>query len=525
MKKFSTLLLSIAIVSGGYYFYSQQILTPKILKDDIYIKNSKVYSVFTDEPISGYIMSKNWSDSIYTKYKKGVLNSKKIVNQNFKLVLQENYNENGLLSGEAYKTINDVNYTLNYKNNILNGKATIGDEQVDFIDGTINGSDILPKYHSKNKINYQEGVPDFIKLDLPSEKYPKNLLVNTIVPENFTGGLLNTGEDETTLFEYNEGALIRIRVYNAGNYGIEGLKIRDVIYGNNNQIKEEFKYENGILKSASSYNDNNRKDGVFYNINLYSQAFYLTTYSDGILNGESQEYHFNNKGELEKIFGFYNLGIYSGDKLKSNEIETYVDGFKTSDLKLQSRVNIKAKIENFKKIPENFTGFNRENHKVIEYKDGNPIKEYTYFDFSTVVKELNKDGSYKESKYKDGLIFEIYNFDKNGVKNGPCTLYVHNDLNGRTIGQMVDGKAFGEFKHYHENNIFFIDIYKGDGTYKRTVYYDYEKNKIQTISKGEFINGTWKEENIANFDKEGNPIPTEKSKSIRYDNINFDTID
>lgn len=527
MKKLLLILLSI-IVIGGKYYYRQEKLNLTKLENNIYIKNNKIYSVLTDKLVTGYTTSTSWGNIEYTKYKKGIMISKKKVGKDLQLLSEENFNKKGLLDGDSFKLLGNKIFIFKYKNNILNGKANLDNKEIEFIDGTIIGKNMISEYENPYNINYINGVPDFIKIDIPSNKYPEKIFYNTKLTSNFTGGILKKINWDMVLSEYKNGKLIRERFYSTDSNMI-GLKKKDIIYDENKKILKELFYENGILKELNSYNDKMEKNGENFEKSRYLEEFFIKNYENGILNGESIQYVFDKNKNLKKYFGFYKLGIYTGEKYTCQYSGKYFKGFNVD--KVNSPIKFEPFfIEKLTEIPKNFTGYNKDKNKIFKYKNGEIKKEYNSIDgIYQKVKIYNKDGSYKENTYQDGLIVEVINYDKNNIRNGEYIGYAHNELKEKTIGMIVDNIYTGEFKHYHGDEIIYVDIYDGNTKLIRTIYYNYKKNKIKSISKRVYKNGYWKDIVTTDYDEKGNIINESKSlenndKLKKYDEKEYDNL-
>lgn len=462
MKKLKTFLLAVAIATGGYYFYSQQ--TNKIIDGDIYILNNKVYSVLTNKKVSGYILSKTWGNTIYKKYINGVISSEKEVDENSKLVSEKNFNKLGLLEGKSFIGYKDVPSTFTYKNNILNGQSEVDNMTINFTDGASSGENTLVKTFYKN-INYINGVPDFLQLEIPSSDYPKKLLSNTFaVPEKYTGGIFTLQPSQMTLSEYENGILKRERLYEddtfyRNGYGLVGLKFRDQTYYDSGKLKQIFEYRNGLLEEVISLNEKEERDGLFFKKSTYSYNITVRNYENGTLNGKCETYLLDKNKNVVKVSGFYKNGVYSGQRLNENKIENFLNGFRVENLNLDEVLNDKmVVVEHFKGVlPDNFTGFNRKysNPSVIdEYKNGQLIKEYSFNQYlEPTIKEFKEDGGYTLNTYNFGVILTQKEFDKFGVENGDFTEYFYNGPCTKTTGKMVNGEIVGETTHYHGDRI------------------------------------------------------------------------
>lgn len=503
MKKIKLILVLIGLLAGGYYFYWKN--ENKHLSKDIYFLNNKVYSVFTDKEVSGYVTKNEWEGTIYTKYKDGVAQSEKVIDKNLKLVSKKNFNPQGLLDGKSYNVSRDEVISLNYKNNILNGLSDIRNLTIDFVDGAINGKNLLIDHlnpESAKQINYKNGIPDFITLVLPSSEHPKDMLVNVMgVPNDYTGGIITIKKSSIVINEYNKGKLKRERIYkNDSQYrnGLTGLKLQDTAYFTNGEVENSLIYEDGLLKNLTSYNEKGQRHGISYEKNWYSNEFLIKTYENGILNGNYEKHYINKEGKIDKLLGFNKLGIFSGQNLNCEEVENYLNGFRVKELDLNIIKNSKKVIvENLKEIPENFTGLNKDGGVIYEYKEGKLIKEYIVPQYSEdiTVKEFKDDGGYYFNLYSFGRIQSEREMDKNGVKNGR---YVDHFYEGKsctkTTGTLVNNKMQGESIHYHGDEVKYIDIYHPNDTYTRTYYKDYKNNEIDKVTTGKVVEGKWVEE-------------------------------
>lgn len=500
MKKLKIILLIVAVLTGIYYFYPNE--EKKYIEKDIYFANNKAYSIFTDREISGYVKSENYLGTSYREYNKGRVLSEKIVDPNLKMISKKAFDENGLLEGKSYIVMNGEGYDLEYKNNILNGKSKIKNNEIDFVDGTINGKNMLPQdsYSNLNKqITFKNGIPDFIELEIPTSEYPKKILVDEIeVPNKFTGGIIQTKSSEIILFEYVNGELTRERSYE-GIYSLIGLKLKDTIYSKDKKINKVLNYRNGILLNLTTFNDKGEMDGVLFERDFYSDEFKIKNYKNGFLNGKTKKYYMSKDKKIQETSGIYNIGILSGQYLNYNKVENFLNGFKVNDLDLNKVLNDKeVVIESFKDIPKDFTGFNVDSimFRVNEYKDGKIIREYTVNNnLETEVKEFKDNGGYDFNLYSsEGVIKVIREIDKKNVHNGKYVEYFYGgDSCTKTEGTMVNNTPLGRFVHYHGDKIEYVDIYHENNTYTRTYYKDYEKNDIDRVTTGKRINGIWVE--------------------------------
>ncbi|WP_297406521.1 hypothetical protein [uncultured Cetobacterium sp.] len=504
MKKLLIIIIGI-IIAGTTYHYKETNINLIKLENDIYIKNNKAYSILTDKLVSGYTTSTSWGNTDYTKYIKGIITSKKRINNNLQLLLEENFNKNGLLDGEIFKLSGDKSFIYKYKNNILNGISNLNNREIEFVDGTIVGKNSISEYQNPYNINYINGVPDFIKLEIPNNKYPEKILYNTESPSNFTGGILKKANWEMVLSEYKNGKLIRERFYSMDS-NMSGLKKKDIIYGENKNILKELIYADGILDKLNSFNDKMERNGENYEKVIYSEEFFIKNYINGVLNGNSTQYIFDKDKKLNKYLGFYKLGIYTGEKYMCQYSGKYVEGFDID--KLDDLIKFEPfTIETLVEIPKKFTGYNKNENIIFEYNSGKIKKEYQPIDnIYQKVKVYNNNGSYREDTYQNGLIIETINYDKNNIRNGQYIGYAHNKLKEKTIGMIINNIMTGEFKHYHDNNIIYVDTYNGNNKSIRTRYYNYKDKKIKSISKRIFENMIWKDISLTNYDKNGNII-------------------
>lgn len=462
MKKLKIFLIAVAIASGGYYYYSQE--NNKIIDGDIYTLNNKVYSVLSNKEVSGYILTKNWENTIYTKYKNGVITSEKEVDEKSQLISDKNFNKLGLLEGKTFRLLNGQKSTFTYKNNILNGKSEIENMEINFTDGASSGENTLVKSFYKN-IKYKNGVPDFLELEIPTLNYPKNLLANKIaVPTKFTGGIFTLEISQMKLSEYEDGVLKRERRYEddtffRNGYGLVGLKLDDMLYHANGKIKQIFLYRNGLLTDIVSLNENEERDGIFFKRSSDSYTLTIKNYKNNILNGKYEEYYLDKNKKIAKLSGVYKNGVYSGQYLNGEKIENYLNGFKVEDLNLDEVLNDKiVVVENFKVVlPDNFTGFNRNYSKpsvIDEYKNGQLIKEYSFNEyFEPTIKEFKEDGGYTLSVFNSGLIYTQKEFDKFNIENGTSVEYFHDGPCTKTVSNIVNGEKNGESIHYHGDKI------------------------------------------------------------------------
>ncbi|MGX6592788.1 hypothetical protein [Cetobacterium ceti] len=531
MKKLLLILFSVFVI-GGIYYYKQEDSKSIQLENNVYIKNNKIYSISTDKPVTGYTVSTSWGNKYYTKYNKGIMTSQKKVSNDLQLLSEDNFNKNGLLEGESFKFLRNETIVLKYKNNILNGKGTLNNKDVEFNDGTLVGKNGISEYENLYKINYINGVPDFIKIKIPNNKYPKKILYNGKLTPNFTGGILKKIDWKIVLSEYENGKLMRERFYSTDS-NIIGLKEKDIIYDGNNKIRQELFYRNGTLEKLNSYNDKMEKNGENIEKTLYSGEFFIKNYENGILNGNSTQYLFDKNKNLKVFSGFYKLGIYTGERYTCGYDGTYLNGFNVD--KLNNSIKFKPfKIENLTTIPKEFTGYNKDGNKIYEYESGEIKKEYIPTDnIYQQVKIYNKDGSYKENTYQNGLILEVINYDKNNIPNGEYIGYAHNKLKGKTVGMIVDDVYTGKFKHYHGDELIYFDTYDGNTKSTRVNFYNYKENKIKSIEKRVFKNGIWKVVNSVGYDTDGNIInesknlnnnKPEKYNEKKYDDLLFDTV-
>ncbi|MGL6064699.1 MAG: hypothetical protein ACRC0S_06410 [Fusobacteriaceae bacterium] len=519
MKRYTAILLGLMIAAIGYYFYTKE---KEYLTTEVYILEGKLYSLFTDKKISGVILNKSYNRVHYKKYKNGIIKSEKIVNENMDLIKKNSFNNLGLLEGKfydksKYNSNNGMEQYLSYKNNILQGKSIIADKTFYFIDGTINGTNYLDK-HSRfgNKISYKEGIPDFIELDIFNSEYPKELLFNESVPEKFNGGILETlkheAKDVLKLSQYKDGNLVRRRIYNNGNDRLEliGLKIEDTFYHENGKIRKIYTYDkDGTLMSLNSYDINEIKDGLFIEDRTFD-VIKVLNYSNGILNGMYEEYFVTEDNKIEKLSGFYKLGIFSGQSLNYGKIENYLNGIKVDEIDLDKIIKEeKIVIEELKKIPENFTGFTRDASSIIsEYAEGKIFKQYFIKGQNkslTEVKEMKDNGGYIYRTYNYGILMSQREFDEFNIENGK---YIHyysqgRDRHSKVISNVTNGKVLGESICYNANEeVMYIDIYHSNDTVTRTYYTNYENNEIEKIVTGRKINGVWTGDVIQETPKE-----------------------
>ncbi|MGL4687683.1 MAG: hypothetical protein ACRCVS_03235 [Fusobacteriaceae bacterium] len=527
MRRYNAILLGLLIIGIGYYFYSKE---EKYSDTEVYFVEGKAHSLSTDKKISGEILSKNDIGVYYRKYKKGIIKSEKIVDENLELIEKISFNNLGLLEGELYDNsqynVNGTKQILNYKNNILQGKNEVGNNIIYFIDGTINGINPFAEYPEfDGTINYKKGIPDFIELDIPSSEYPKKLLLNVPIPEKFSGGIFQTlkkdSQDIMKLSEYQEGLLTRERIYSneisklnevISLETLVGIKYEDIFYYKNGKINKKFTYnKNGILENLISFNSNGEKEGLFIENEIDKKVeTIILNYNDNILNGKYEKYSIAEDNKIKKLFGFYKLGIFSGQRADYGKIENYVNGFKTENIDLDKIIEKeKIVIEELEEIPEKFTGFNRDGFSVInEYVEGKLFKQY-YFKGDTKTrtetKEMKDNGGYTYDTYDYGLISTQKEFDEFNIQNGKYIEYYYQGESSctKTISNIVNGKLLGESIHYHDDErVSYIDIYDSNGTYTRTYYTNYENNEIEKIVTGRKINGVWTEDIIQEITKE-----------------------
>lgn len=503
MKKIKVLLIPMAFLMGSFYFYLQD--KKPHLNEDVYFFNNKGYSIFTDKEISGYTLTQELTGKVYREYEDGVLQSEKIIDKDSKLVSNKRFNSIGLLSGKVYKSIDKKIYGFMYKNNILNGISEIENSRIDFIDGSINGKNLIFQYSDANKkqqINYKNGVPDFINLELPVIEYPKKILVNEMsLPERYSGGVMYIRPTEIVLLQYEDGILQRKRAYeNEGfYYGTLGLKMSDITYFKTGETKQELLYEGGVLKTLRTFNEKGELDGISYDSSLYSNEFEIKKYQKNILNGEYQKYYLDLNNQIKKLNGVYKMGIFSGQALNFYKIENFLEGFRVENLDLDS-VKTDFSIKQFDEVPKDFTGFNRgvstNNNSVInEYKNGKLIKEYIADYYEMSAKEFKGNGGYYLNIYNSlGFIQKEMEVDKDEVCNGKNIEYFYYDNScTKTVGNLINGNLDGKYIHYHGDKIIYIDTYFSNDIYERVYYKNYEKNIIEKITTGKRVEGIWRE--------------------------------
>ena len=455
----------------------------QIVKDDIYTTQNITYNILTDKPVNGIVAKESNGYKEYYTYKKGKLENYKSVDRSGNLIVEKGYDSMGLLNGK----VKDRENYVTYRHGILSGEKlskNYGDSIITYKDGMLHG-----KTKENDEVKYYENGSKSKEQPKEMESFEKKIKWGEkLKTKNYTGELYS----KPTLKELipNYTATLEVKGYENGilkyakYYTAEGLKIKEYAFyeGDINKISKILEFRNGYLIKSSGFNLKGELDGVVKEQTW--QFSKIKNYTNGILQGETAEYLLspNESGE-DKLYskGSYNLGIFTGER----DGRYYVDGIQVYEKdKLEKGIQ-SLNIED-RPIGEEFSGLvkrKEENNTLIDYYAQGKIKKTYFFTKENLDKIITyiENGQYVEETYIDGVLNSRYTCNSDGVKNGPALFIEHND--SKTVSNIVLGRVDGKSKHYHGDKIYYIDDYKGN-SYHRTIYFDYEKGKVENVSSG-----------------------------------------
>lgn len=453
----------------------------QIVKNGVYTTENITYNVLTNKPVNGVVVKEFNGYKEYYTYKKGKLKNYKSVDQNDSLIVEKSYDSMGLLNG---KVRDREDYTI-YRHGILSGEKqskNYGNSRQSYKDGVLFG-----EFEENGKVKYYKNGVESKDLSKEVNSFETKIKWGTKLDvTNYTGEIYSEPTLKDLIPDYT--ATLEVRGYDKGAlkyakyYDAEGFKIKEYAFyeGNTDKISKTLEFRDGYLIKSSEYNLHGELDGVTMERDW--EILKVKNYINGILQGKTTEsFLFDKAPEEHKLYttGSYSLGLFSGDRNGMH----YVDG-----IQIYGKNDLKENIQNLKiedqVIGDEFSGLVKrtENNSILidQYIQGK-IKKTYFFTRENLDKIIIfiENGKFLEETYSNGILTSRYTYDSKGVKNGPVLLVEHED--SRTEGNIVMEKMNGEVKHYHGNKVYYVDNYK-DGYHHRTIYYDYENDKIENTS-------------------------------------------
>uniref|UniRef100_A0A6A7FXV6 Uncharacterized protein n=1 Tax=Hirondellea gigas TaxID=1518452 RepID=A0A6A7FXV6_9CRUS len=490
--------LKILLISGLMFLIGCSSVENKIIDTAIYTEDGKAYSVLDDKTVSGVIQKEGYygGKEFYT-YRDGKISNLKKVDRDQKLIYSTSFDNMGLKDGIL---LEGDGKTTAYSHGVLDGEKTSsyrGNKVVErYSDGVLNG---IQEKNGGIKEFYTNGVRTTEDLNIAIKKQSKNVVWGEIPEKNFTGKLYGTAKKDmkknyyevSQIEEYKDGVLLS-RSY----YDKKGIKLEEFYFvdGDIKKVARTIKYRAGVLLELKNYNLSGDLNGSTIIYSYYPKYTETKNYIDGILHGKVERLVTKNN-KICKEVGVYDKGIYSGAKGEQNyrkgvEVDEKLNYLPFSKLVITNKKDVENKLT--------FTGYTREDLSkeivtqgdLYYYENGTLKEKYEYSNNSLVQQEdYRKDGRSTKTTYKDGLVVRKSNYNAKGIENGQVVSYEHSD--SKTVSYVVDGVIDGRSIHYHGGKIFYIDEYDNGKTYKRTIYYDYDKRQIKETSQGVSTDTLW----------------------------------
>lgn len=268
-----------------------------------------------------------------------------------------------------------------------------------------------------------------------SDCYAKEIIGKTIYSE------LN-GEKQEKTFD-KKGKLIAVGTYK-NNLPFQGTFYKNgklTTYSENQKIKETCCLDNTMINTNGTFENDIPYNGSFFN-KVHKT---LSTYKNGVLNGEKITYDHNN--EIEKLITYKN-GLLEGKKITRNPAthEQHMCIYK-NDKPYEGEIASTYSVKKFKEGKNRKTSFYDLDTGALEKEEFYSEKEF--ITDSIITYENNK--KYKIT-YKDGFPYEGIDYDFNDLKT-----YRNGEVTGPFVLHRTPYLVVGNYKKFEfDGEILFI---------------------------------------------------------------------
>ena len=288
MKKIMTLLLILTLLGCS---------RNRMIKTAVFTEKGITYNTADRRPVDGTLKK----DNEYWTYKDGRLRRYSKLDTAGEVVAEINYDSYGLFHGN-YK---DEEGEQKYRHGVLEGIRKQGVVTESYSDGVLHGEQERLVYRSGSRYIEEFRTPKRYKRSAYKEVKKKRYSGEVYLKVQ---GEETSGESFTALEVrgYKRGVLKYLK-----HYDNKGLKVDEYHFyeGREDKPSKVFRFNEGELSSAYSYNEKGELDGMVFRYTT-PEEFSIVNYTEGLPHGHTR---IQNKVTNEVIReGWYRVGAFCG---------------------------------------------------------------------------------------------------------------------------------------------------------------------------------------------------------------------
>lgn len=347
----------------------------------------------------------------------------------------------------------------------------------------------MPFYEDIFKSNLLDGMVLFTLKSVESKDIQKKLASKSKISENFfnQGGAKWRDHISKQYIEFEGKKQHVLTVYQGGGLQAVGKISEDnKMYG-----KYYYYHKDGGLSLVANFDEKGEKSGVWTWYDFFThKVIEETTFKDNEMNGVTKIYF--PSGELKQT------RKYVDGQVQDTMYNYYRGGG------IQEKVAMKDGLRNGISIGYHPNG---QVEFTAIYEKGEPNGKYVLNHLNNQkFRELNLVKGVvvgnRKTYYPDGQLENEYEFNAEGVADGPYTKYFQNGKIEEK-GNLKNGNSVGEIKEYYSNgNLFSTSVFDESGKENGSIiYYDLDGKKYE-----EFVYKKGSLESITLFDKAGKQV-------------------